>query len=183
LAGLRKLESLIGHGGSVRERIAEAVGLVIFIDGDDRVPAGRKVREVIVVQGFDPVRQDYQLTYVWEERWIKVQKKNLQGLVRFGVRAALAGIALVVSSAPMWAAGGTLAATQAINAAGTELSGPFAYGASLSMIVAGAIYWYRHHHDMGALGGGLIGTLLVGGVAMGAPTVLHMIPGATGVLI
>jgi type IV secretion system protein TrbB len=64
LAGLRKLESLIGHGSSVRERIAAAVGLVIFIDGDDRVPAGRKVREVIVVRGFDPGRQDYQLTYV-----------------------------------------------------------------------------------------------------------------------
>jgi Flp pilus assembly CpaF family ATPase len=64
LAGLRKLESLIGHGSSVRERIAAAVGLVIFIDGDDRVPAGRKVREVVVVRGFDPARQDYQLEYV-----------------------------------------------------------------------------------------------------------------------
>lgn len=64
LAGLRKLESLIGHGSSVRERIAAAVGLVIFIDGDDRVPAGRKVREVVVVRGFDPARQDYQLDYV-----------------------------------------------------------------------------------------------------------------------
>jgi type IV secretion system protein TrbB len=64
LAGLRKLESLIGYGSSVRERIAAAVGLVVFIDGDDRVSAGRKVREVIVVQGFDPARQDYQLSYV-----------------------------------------------------------------------------------------------------------------------
>jgi type IV secretion system protein TrbB len=65
LAGLRKLESLVGtHDRGARERIAAAVGLVIFIDGDERVPAGRKVREVIVVRGFDPVRQDYQLTYV-----------------------------------------------------------------------------------------------------------------------
>jgi Flp pilus assembly CpaF family ATPase len=64
IAGLRKLESLIGHGSSVRERVAAAVGLVIFIDGDDRVSAGRKVREVIVVRGFDPVGQDYQLSYV-----------------------------------------------------------------------------------------------------------------------
>jgi type IV secretion system protein TrbB len=64
MAGLRKLESLIGLGSSVRERIAAAVGLVIFIDGDDRVSAGRKVREVIVVRGFDPVGQDYQLSYV-----------------------------------------------------------------------------------------------------------------------
>jgi hypothetical protein len=105
------------------------------------------------------------------------------GLTRHGVRAAMAGVVLAVSTAPTWAAGGQLAATQAINAAGTELSGPFAYGASLSMIVAGAVYWYRHHHDMGALGGGLIGTLFVGGVAMGAPTVLRMIPGATGLMI
>jgi type IV secretion system protein VirB11 len=65
LAGLRKLESLVGvHDRGVRERIAAAVGLVVFIDGDDRIPAGRKVREVIVVRGFDPVRHDYQLLHV-----------------------------------------------------------------------------------------------------------------------
>jgi P-type conjugative transfer ATPase TrbB len=64
LAGLRKLESLIGHDSSARERIAAAVGLVVFIDGDERIPAGRKVREVIAVRGFDPGRRDYQLTYV-----------------------------------------------------------------------------------------------------------------------
>jgi type IV secretion system protein VirB11 len=65
VAGLRKFESLAGsHDRSVRERIAAAVGLVVFIDGDDRVPAGRKVREVIVVQGFDSSRQDYQLLSV-----------------------------------------------------------------------------------------------------------------------
>jgi type IV secretion system protein TrbB len=65
LAGLRKLESLVGnHDGGVRERIAAAVGLVIFIDADDRVGAGRKVREVAAVRGLDPARQDYALTYV-----------------------------------------------------------------------------------------------------------------------
>jgi Flp pilus assembly CpaF family ATPase len=65
LAGLRKLESLIGtHDGGARERIAAAVGLVIFIDGDERVAAGRKVREVAVVRGFDLARQDYELSYV-----------------------------------------------------------------------------------------------------------------------
>jgi type IV secretion system protein TrbB len=64
VAGLRKLESLIGLDSSVRERIASAVGLVVFIDGDERIPAGRKVREVIAVRGFDPGRRDYQLTYV-----------------------------------------------------------------------------------------------------------------------
>jgi type IV secretion system protein TrbB len=66
LAGLRKLESLVGtsHDSGVRERIAAAVGLVIFIDADERVGAGRKVREVTAVRGLDPARQDYALTYV-----------------------------------------------------------------------------------------------------------------------
>jgi type IV secretion system protein VirB11 len=65
LAGLRKLESLIGtHDGVARERIAAAIGVVVFIDGEDRLLAGRKVREVIVVQGFDQARQDYNLSFL-----------------------------------------------------------------------------------------------------------------------
>jgi type IV secretion system protein TrbB len=62
LAGLRKLESLVGGDPRiVRERIAAAVGLVLFIDGEDQLPAGRKVRQLIAVQGFDYERRDYQL--------------------------------------------------------------------------------------------------------------------------
>jgi Flp pilus assembly CpaF family ATPase len=62
VSGLRKLESLIGsHDAVVRERIAGAIGLVIFIDGEERVPAGRKVRQVLAVRGFDAARQDYEL--------------------------------------------------------------------------------------------------------------------------
>ncbi len=54
VSGLRKLESLIGsHDAVVRERIAGAIGLVIFIDGEERVPAGRKVRQVLAVRGFN----------------------------------------------------------------------------------------------------------------------------------
>ena len=65
LSGLRKLESFLGsHDGVVRERIASAIGLVIFIDGDERVPAGRKVRQVVAVRGFDPARQDYELLHL-----------------------------------------------------------------------------------------------------------------------
>ncbi len=57
VSGLRKLESFMGsHDGVVRERIAAAIGLVIFIDGDERVPAGRKVRQLLAVRGFDAVR-------------------------------------------------------------------------------------------------------------------------------
>jgi Flp pilus assembly CpaF family ATPase len=62
LAGLRKLETFLGsHDGVVREQIADAIGLVIFIDGDDRISAGRKVREVLAVKGFDSSRGDYEL--------------------------------------------------------------------------------------------------------------------------
>ena len=65
LSGFRKLESFLGsHEGVVRERIASAIGLVIFIDGDERVPAGRKVRQVVAVRGFDLSRQDYELLHL-----------------------------------------------------------------------------------------------------------------------
>jgi type IV secretion system protein VirB11 len=65
LSGLRKLESFLGsHEGVVRERIASAIGLVIFIDGDESVPAGRKVRQVVAMRGFDLGRQDYELLHL-----------------------------------------------------------------------------------------------------------------------
>jgi type IV secretion system protein TrbB len=64
-SGLRKLETLIGgHGASIRERIASAIDLVIFIDGEEQLPAARKVKEVLLVQSFDPASQDYRTTYV-----------------------------------------------------------------------------------------------------------------------
>ncbi len=60
LSGLRKLETLIGgHQAAVRERIASAINVVIFIDGEDAIPAGRKVREVLVIRGYDSTAQDY----------------------------------------------------------------------------------------------------------------------------
>ncbi len=65
LNGLRKLETLIGgHGASVRERVASAIDVVIFIDGEESLPAGRKVREVMVVRAFDRDSQDYAVQYV-----------------------------------------------------------------------------------------------------------------------
>ncbi len=65
LSGLRKLETLLGaHDASARERIAAAVGVIVFIDGDDRVSAGRKIREIAVMRGFDIASQDYSLEYV-----------------------------------------------------------------------------------------------------------------------
>ena len=65
LSGLRKLETLIGgHEPSVRERIASAINLVIFIDGEESIPAGRKVREILVVRDYDRAKQDYAIEYV-----------------------------------------------------------------------------------------------------------------------
>lgn len=65
LSGLRKLETLVGgHEASVRERVASAINIVIFIDGEDSVPAGRKVREVLVIRGYDRTAQDYEVEYV-----------------------------------------------------------------------------------------------------------------------
>ncbi len=65
LNGLRKLETLIGgHSASVRERIASAIDVVIFIDGEESLPAGRKVREVLVVKSFDRATQDYAVEVV-----------------------------------------------------------------------------------------------------------------------
>jgi type IV secretion system protein TrbB len=65
LSGLRKLETLIGgHEPSVRERIANAINIVIFIDGEETIPAGRKVREVLIVREYNRATQDYAIEYV-----------------------------------------------------------------------------------------------------------------------
>lgn len=65
LQGLRKIESLLGgHEASVRERIASAVNMVIFIDGEERVAAGRKIREILLIDGFDRDKQDYAYRFV-----------------------------------------------------------------------------------------------------------------------
>ncbi len=72
--------------------------------------------------------------------------------------------------------GGRLAATQAVNGLANEVSGPLAYGLSLIAIVGTATSWYRHHHDMGALAQGGMGALFVGGVALGATSLMGMIP-------
>lgn len=65
LSGLRKLETLIGgHEAAVRERIANAINVVIFIDGEDAIPAGRKVRQIGVIRGFDRNTLDYAFEYV-----------------------------------------------------------------------------------------------------------------------
>src|SRR5579863_1513917 len=76
-----------------------------------------------------------------------------------------------------------MAATVAVNGMANEIAGPFAYGASLLLITASAVAWFRHHHDVGALGNGAMGALFVSGCAIGGASLLGFIPGVTGGLI
>jgi hypothetical protein len=110
--------------------------------------------------------------------------ERLQQLRDITVRLAAAAAVSVIASSPMSAlGGGRLAATTAITAAATEISGPFAYGASLIMITGSAIAWWRHHHDMGAISNGALGTLFVAGTALGAASLMGFVPGVAGALI
>ncbi len=115
---------------------------------------------------------------------IKPAAQRLGELRHTAVRMTVAATGFVIASSPMWAlAGGRMAATQAITGAASEISGPFAYGASLLMVTGSAIAWYRHHHDAGALTNGALGTLFVAGTALGASTLMGFVPGVTGALI
>jgi len=60
---LRRMESLVAEATAApqRELIAETVNVVVFID-EDSGPAGRKVREVVVVDGY--VNAKYEVTHV-----------------------------------------------------------------------------------------------------------------------
>jgi type IV secretion system protein TrbB len=64
LSGLIRLESLVAEATSAPQQalIAEAIDLVIFVDQESALPAGRKVREVMIVSGYRDGR--YQVEYV-----------------------------------------------------------------------------------------------------------------------
>jgi type IV secretion system protein VirB11 len=64
MSGLLRLESLVAEATSAPQQklIAEAVNLVVFVDEETEISAGRKVREVAVVLGYENGR--YQLEYV-----------------------------------------------------------------------------------------------------------------------
>ena len=47
-----------------RSEIARVVNLVLFFEGDDELPAGRKLREVLLVKGYDPETDRYDYEYV-----------------------------------------------------------------------------------------------------------------------
>ena len=65
-AGLKRLEALIAEATAAPSQtlIAEAVDLVVFIDEEARLAAGRKVREVMAVRGFDHTTMTYQVDYL-----------------------------------------------------------------------------------------------------------------------
>src|SRR5215469_15422908 len=64
LSGLVRLESLAAEATAAPQQnlIAEAVNLVVFVDEETGISAGRKVREVAVVIGYED--NQYQLEYV-----------------------------------------------------------------------------------------------------------------------
>jgi Flp pilus assembly CpaF family ATPase len=64
MSGLIRLESLVAEATSAPQQtlIAEAVDLVVFIDEEPNVAAGRKVREVLLVTGYSS--GEYQTEHV-----------------------------------------------------------------------------------------------------------------------
>lgn len=64
VSGLVRMESLVAEATSAPQQslIAEAVDLVVFIDEDSELAAGRKVRELLVVTGYESGK--YAVQYV-----------------------------------------------------------------------------------------------------------------------
>jgi type IV secretion system protein VirB11 len=64
VSGLIRLESLVAEATSAPQQtlIAEAVDLVVFVDGEAGIRAGRKVREVLLVHGYS--NGSYQVEHV-----------------------------------------------------------------------------------------------------------------------
>ena len=64
VSGLVRLESLVAEATNASQQslIAEAVNLVVFVDGESTIRAGRKVREVLLVHGYS--NGSYQVEHV-----------------------------------------------------------------------------------------------------------------------
>lgn len=64
LSGLIRMESLVAEATSAPQQalIAESINVVVFVDQDQRLQAGRKVREVMIVAGYRDGR--YEVEYV-----------------------------------------------------------------------------------------------------------------------
>lgn len=66
LDGLFRLERMMQQAGVPPDPrvIASAVNLVVFIDREESISAGRKVREIAFIKGYDAVGQRYSLHYL-----------------------------------------------------------------------------------------------------------------------
>jgi type IV secretion system protein VirB11 len=66
LAGLIRMEQLIQEANvpPQPELIAEAVNIVAFIGRDPQHPAGRKIRELLLVTGYDHQKKQYIVEYI-----------------------------------------------------------------------------------------------------------------------
>lgn len=64
MSGLIRMESLVAEATQAPQQtlIAEAVDVVVFVDEEPAVPAGRKVREVLLVSGYS--NGEYQVEHV-----------------------------------------------------------------------------------------------------------------------
>ena len=66
VAGLIRLQSLVAEATTAPQEqlIAEAVNVLVFVDVEPKVQAGRKIREVAVVKGFSKESGKYDVEYV-----------------------------------------------------------------------------------------------------------------------
>jgi type IV secretion system protein VirB11 len=66
VAGLIRLQSLVAEATTAPQEqlIAEAVNVLVFVDVEPKVKAGRKIREVAVVKGFSKESGKYDVDYV-----------------------------------------------------------------------------------------------------------------------
>lgn len=63
-SGLLRMESLVAESTATPQHdlIAQAIHLVVFIEEENRLPAGRKVREILALTGYDRARNRYLCT-------------------------------------------------------------------------------------------------------------------------
>ena len=94
--------------------------------------------------------------------------------------AALAGVSSV-----LWGAGGNpLPFVSAVQSISTAMSGPFATAASLIMIVVTAFAWWRSHGEIGHMGQGIMGIVVILGIILGANSfMVALFPAAVGALV
>ena len=102
---------------------------------------------------------------------------------QLGRRAGKLGGLITASTLCTFAATtGTLGVTQGLRALSAEFSGPLAYDVALAgaAVIALDFMWHR---DLGAIGKGGIVVMGGAGLALAAPTLLSMIPGAAAFVV